>query len=184
MTVIQSAPAFHTAARAPGTDTKYHNHPRSVAQEICMMFRTYKNSPSNNRLGVNRTFIHTSSNDRGLRSRLPSAGDNCLEANMLVSRLRVMIFPGCMLISLVGLTLLTCTNGSTSPHEQDVFVTVSSQPINLGDAKAAAQAYYDSGAYQRDLEEVAPRAASSISSRAPSANRPALVLDIDETALS
>jgi predicted secreted acid phosphatase len=103
---------------------------------------------------------------------------------MLVSRLRAMIFPGCMLISVVGLTLLTCTNGSTSPHEQDVFVTVTSQPINVGDAKAAAQAYYDSGAYQRDLEEVATRAASWISSRAPSANRPALVLDIDETALS
>ena len=58
---------------------------------------------------------------------------------MLVSRLRAMIFRGCRLISLVGLTLLPSTNGSTSPHEQDVFVTVTSQPINVGDAKAAGR---------------------------------------------
>jgi hypothetical protein len=76
-----------------------------------------------------------------------------------------------MLVSLVGLTLLTCTNGSTSPYEQDLFVTVTSQPINVGDAKAAALAYYDSGAYQRDLEAVATQAVSWINSRAPLANR-------------
>jgi hypothetical protein len=79
---------------------------------------------------------------------------------MLVSRLRVMIFPGGVLFGLVGFTLFTCTNGSTSPYEQDVFVTVTSQPIDVGDAKAAAQAYYDSGAYQRDLETVASKAVS------------------------
>ena len=40
------------------------------------------------------------------------------------------------------------------------------------------------GAYQRDLEAVAAQAASWIDSRAASVTRPALVLDIDETALS
>jgi predicted secreted acid phosphatase len=103
---------------------------------------------------------------------------------MLVSRLRVMIFPWGMLISLVGFALFACTSGSTSPYEQDVFVTVTSQPINVGDAKAAALAYYDSAAYQRDIETVATKAVSWINSRAPSAKQPALVLDIDETALS
>jgi hypothetical protein len=115
---------------------------------------------------------------------LRAGGDNYLEANMLVSRLRVMIFPWGMLISLVGFALFTCTSGSTSPYEQDVFVTVTSQPINVGDAKAAALAYYESGAYQRDLEAVATKAVSWIDSRAPLAKQPALVLDIDETALS
>jgi acid phosphatase len=89
-----------------------------------------------------------------------------------------------VIISLVGLTLFIRSHGSASPHDQDVFVTVTSQPINIGDAKAAALAYYNSGAYQRDLEAVATQAASRIDSRAASVKRPALVLDIDETALS
>jgi hypothetical protein len=74
--------------------------------------------------------------------------------------------------------------GPTAAYGEDIFVTVTSQPINVGDAKAAALAYYNSGAYQRDLETVAGKALSWINSRAPSAKQPALILDIDETALS
>jgi hypothetical protein len=64
------------------------------------------------------------------------------------------------------------------------FITVASQPANVGDAKVAARGYHDSGAYDRDLAIVAEKAASWITQRAPSASRPALILDIDETALS
>ncbi len=103
---------------------------------------------------------------------------------MVPSRLRLPIYKCGVIISLVGLTLFIRSHGSASPHDQDVFVTVTSQPINIGDAKAAALAYYNSGAYQRDLEAVATQAASWIDSRAASVKRPALVLDIDETALS
>jgi hypothetical protein len=74
--------------------------------------------------------------------------------------------------------------GSTSAYGQDVFVSVTSQPINVGDAKAAPLAYYNSGTYQKDIETVASQAVSWINSRAASVKRPALVLDIDETALS
>jgi predicted secreted acid phosphatase len=63
-------------------------------------------------------------------------------------------------------------------------VTVSSQPANVGDAKIAALAYHDSGKYARDLEIVAGEAERWITSRAAAVTRPALVLDIDETALS
>jgi predicted secreted acid phosphatase len=58
------------------------------------------------------------------------------------------------------------------------------QPPNVGDAKAAATAYHDSGAYARDLALVASDAGAWIVGRAPQASRPALVLDIDDTALT
>ncbi len=64
------------------------------------------------------------------------------------------------------------------------FVAVSSQPANAGDAKIAARAYHDSGAYERDLGVVAGEAGSWLATRAAAVARPALVLDIDETALS
>jgi hypothetical protein len=61
---------------------------------------------------------------------------------------------------------------------------VTSEPPNVGDAKAAATAYYDSGAYVRDLVLVAAEAGAWIAQRAPQVSRPALVLDIDDTALT
>ena len=73
---------------------------------------------------------------------------------------------------------------SCAVTEQSGFIKVSSQPANVGDAGTAARAYHDSGAYQRDLQIVANQAARWIKARAASAQRPALVLDIDETALS
>lgn len=103
---------------------------------------------------------------------------------MLPPRLRLAIYKYGMIIGLVGLVLYTRSQGSTASYDQDIFVTVPSQPINVGDAKAAALAYYNSGAYQRDIKAVAAQAASWIENRAASVKRPALVLDIDETALS
>ena len=64
------------------------------------------------------------------------------------------------------------------------LVTMTSQPANVGDAKLAALAYHDSGAYDRDLASVATQAGHWLAARAPAVARPALVLDIDETALS
>src|SRR5215204_249139 len=58
------------------------------------------------------------------------------------------------------------------------------EPPNVGDAKAAATAYHDSGAYARDLASVASEASAWIAQRAPQVSRPALVLDIDDTALT
>jgi hypothetical protein len=83
---------------------------------------------------------------------------------------------------LVSCAALTCC--AAVPSERSAFITVNGQPGNVGDAGIAARAYHDSGAYDRDLATVAGKAASWISERAPSASRPALVLDIDDTALS
>lgn len=63
-------------------------------------------------------------------------------------------------------------------------VTVASQPVNVGDAATAALAYHASGAYAQGLAQVAKEASAWIARRAPQVTKPALVLDIDETALS
>lgn len=72
---------------------------------------------------------------------------------------------------------------ATAPSDVE-FVTVSSQPTNVGDAKMGALTYHDSGAYARDLAAVTSAARRWLTSIAGTVARPALVLDIDETALS
>jgi hypothetical protein len=58
------------------------------------------------------------------------------------------------------------------------------QPANVGDLKFAAIDYYNSGAYLTDLQLAAGPAIAWITEEAPRADRPAVVFDIDETALS
>jgi predicted secreted acid phosphatase len=59
-----------------------------------------------------------------------------------------------------------------------------SQPQNVGEAKIAATDYYNSGDYQRDIIAVTEEASAWIAERAPQVERPALVLDIDDTSLT
>jgi predicted secreted acid phosphatase len=82
------------------------------------------------------------------------------------------------------LTLSGCVGSPGQSDANSDFVTVASQPANVGDAKIAALAYHDSGAYDRDLALVAGQASRWIAGRAQAVARPALVLDVDETALS
>lgn len=56
--------------------------------------------------------------------------------------------------------------------------------VNVGDTKLAATAYYQSGAYDRDLSIATSRAGAWMAERIPQARRPAVVFDIDDTALS
>ncbi|MCW2562026.1 MAG: putative secreted acid phosphatase [Mycobacterium sp.] len=58
------------------------------------------------------------------------------------------------------------------------------QPANIGDLKFDATDYYDSGAYLIDLQLAAAPAIAWITEEAQRVNRPAVVFDIDETALS
>jgi predicted secreted acid phosphatase len=58
------------------------------------------------------------------------------------------------------------------------------QPANIGDLKFDAIRYYDSGAYLTDLQLTTAPAAAWINEQAPRVTRPAVVFDIDETALS
>ncbi len=58
------------------------------------------------------------------------------------------------------------------------------QPANVGEAKIAATAYHASGAYERDLAAMAASATAWIETRAGQVERPAIVLDIDDTVLT
>jgi acid phosphatase len=71
--------------------------------------------------------------------------------------------------------LAACT--STSPQP-------SSEPANVGLNKLAAVKYHDSGAYMADFARAAAPASDWLKQRAPQVSRPALVLDIDDTALT
>jgi predicted secreted acid phosphatase len=83
-----------------------------------------------------------------------------------------------------GFALLSLLASCATPLEKIGFITVTGQPANVGDAGIAALAYHGSGAYDRDLAMVAGKATNWIAQRAAAARNPALVLDIDETALS
>jgi predicted secreted acid phosphatase len=67
---------------------------------------------------------------------------------------------------------------------QNISTPSSSEPDNVGDAKIAATLYHDSGAYERDLATATTPAKAWLTERAHSVERPAIVFDIDETALS
>ena len=58
------------------------------------------------------------------------------------------------------------------------------QPANIGDLKFDATDYYNSGAYLTDLQLAAAPAIAWITEEAHRVDRPAVVFDIDETALS
>ena len=83
-------------------------------------------------------------------------------------------------LPLAAVLLVACT--STQPPGSDEPVLA--QPPNVGDAKIAATAYHNSGAYERDLTAVVAAASVWIAERAPQVDQPALVLDIDDTSLT
>ena len=84
----------------------------------------------------------------------------------------------CLTLVAAGLlAMANCAEGSAQTAELV-------QPPNVGDAKLAASAYHKSGAYDRDLAAVTMQVGAWLTERAPQVTRPALVLDIDDTALS
>ncbi len=88
--------------------------------------------------------------------------------------------PGVLLVAL----LAACAPLAPPPAAPAPPAYVSSEPPNVGDAKIVAKAYHDSAAYERDLTAVTAAAAAWLQQRAPQVPRAAMVLDVDETALS
>jgi hypothetical protein len=88
------------------------------------------------------------------------------------------------LLPAVAVLLLAACGG----HDPSAVIgrpqVTSSEPANVGDAKNAATAYHDSGTYERDLAAAGAPVEAWLSERASSAVKPAIVFDIDETALS
>jgi acid phosphatase len=73
--------------------------------------------------------------------------------------------------------LLLAACAATSPPP-------SAEPANVGLNKLAAVKYHDTGAYMADFARAAAPASDWLKQRAPQVARPALVLDIDDTALT
>ncbi|MER2264243.1 HAD family acid phosphatase [Methylobacterium oxalidis] len=90
----------------------------------------------------------------------------------------------------VAAALVVPLSPSGAPAQQpdasarSVSVAPEGEPANVGDAKRAATAYYESGRYARDFAEVTARASAWIVERAGQVQRPAIVFDVDDTALS
>ena len=79
------------------------------------------------------------------------------------------------LAAAAALFLSACTTAPSQP---------SAEPANVGLNKLAAVKYHDSGAYMADFARAALPASDWLRQRAPQVPRPALVLDIDDTALT
>jgi acid phosphatase len=90
------------------------------------------------------------------------------------------------LASALAVALLGCAPVAVAqpPAPPTPIVPPPVQPANVGDLKTEATAYYESGAYLTDLQLAAAPAAAWIDEEAPRVARPAVVFDIDETALS
>lgn len=90
------------------------------------------------------------------------------------------------LASAFAVALLACAPAAVAepPAPPAPIVPPPVQPANVGDLKTEATAYYESGAYLTDLQLAAAPAAAWIDEEAPRVARPAVVFDIDETALS
>jgi predicted secreted acid phosphatase len=85
---------------------------------------------------------------------------------------------------LIALSACSMQAPAPPPQAPPAVSSPAAQPPNVGDAKIAATEYYNSGDYERDLAAVATEAANWVTQRAPQVGKPALVLDIDDTALS
>ena len=69
-------------------------------------------------------------------------------------------------------------------HDNDQPVPVDPLAANLSEIKTELKEYKTSGAYERDLEAMVAKASACMLGAVEGVDRPALVLDIDETALS
>jgi predicted secreted acid phosphatase len=81
--------------------------------------------------------------------------------------------------SLLAISAAACTTPA-----QPLLLGSPAHVINVGDTKLAATAYYQSGAYDRDLSIVTSWVGAWMAERIPQVRRPAVVFDIDDTALS
>src|SRR6476646_10373994 len=95
-------------------------------------------------------------------------------------RIVIALVVGC----LVGFAPTAVAEPPAPPAPPAPIIPPPVQPANIGDLKFTATNYYNSGAYLTDLQIATAPAISWINDEAPRVDRPAVVFDIDETALS
>ena len=85
-------------------------------------------------------------------------------------------------LALMSVALMTAACTPNPPPS--AATNTRGEPVNVGMAKLAAVEYHDSGDYMRDLAYAAAPANDWLRQRATQVSRPALVLDVDDTALT
>ena len=91
---------------------------------------------------------------------------------------------GLLLTAAIAAVLVTPVAAAEPPLPPAPIIPPPVQPANVGDLKFEAIRYYEGGAYLTDLQLAAAPAVAWINEQAPRVSRPAVVFDIDETALS
>ncbi len=96
-----------------------------------------------------------------------------------------MRIPAALAVAAIGAWIgLAAPAMAEPPAPPEPIVPPPVQPANIGDLKSSAIDYYDSGGYLTDLQMAAAPAVAWINEETPRVDRPAVVFDIDETALS
>ena len=98
--------------------------------------------------------------------------------------MRNLPFKDWRLFSVTGAILTAVILVSIGIDQRSAAVSAASMPSNLGELKRQVTEYKRSGAYDRDTAAVLGNAQAYVLRRAGMVNKPAIVLDIDETSLS
>src|SRR5215467_14372139 len=101
----------------------------------------------------------------------------------LINRLRcAFVAAACLVAVLAGMA--SVARALDCPKKPSAHAPEATQPLNLGEIKLQLLDYLCFGAYDRDIEKVLADARAHVEDRADKVEKPALVLDIDETSLS
>ncbi len=93
------------------------------------------------------------------------------------------LLPWLLLVAVVGMSGCAAWRPAGDPNATRPVHECGAVP-NVSDSKRLARAYHDSGAYDAELWNIIRDAEEYLARRALEAPRPAIILDIDETALS
>lgn len=110
-------------------------------------------------------------------------GQNQNQAPRFINRLRcAFVAAACLVAALAGFP--SVARALDCPQKPSAHLPEATQPLNLGEIKLQLLDYLCFGAYDRDIEKVLADARAHVEARADKVEKPALVLDIDETSLS
>ena len=104
------------------------------------------------------------------------------ETAKFINGLRYAFGAACLAVVLAGMP--NVARALDCPKKPSAHLPEATQPLNLGEIKLQLLDYLCFGGYDRDIEKVLADARAHVEARADKVEKPALVLDIDETSLS
>jgi len=109
-------------------------------------------------------------------------GGQYRETAKFINSLRYAFGAACLAAILAGMP--SVARAVDCPKKPSAHLPEATQPLNLGEIKLQLLDYLCFGGYDRDIEKVLADARAHVEARADKVEKPALVLDIDETSLS